>query len=1351
MSIIALQSYVDFDDVRLAREHNEELEVNWSEPGCRGAVRRLILVIESALLHGLRGHRRRGKGEPASRLRPEDGDDGPDSGGEEKRPPEGGAAPGVGTAAREEDVREKKREEGVPLSDRQIVSTSSEDVPEDAAHLKASTLSVVLMEMTEDIDAFERRVAEEERESMHGGDAHEDEDEDDGGIMIKPSASEISTLRTLIAAWLHTGQVYRTLSVFVQSKQTILGPFYHRKAFIRNEHASDFVRQLRLLDGVDILVDTMSVLSSPSINLSDLALLMDEIQMSGHDETDDAASAAIGDSVHGEALVGQHVAVAGSAPSSGASTPGASTPPVTVAEASRPAARPQETHQPEQPRVTSLVGGVRANFRNNRQRLSRLVGGGGGAGASAAQQQQHRSMPSDLSHDVLTRPNASRQPPVAATAADGTVSVSASVSAPGSESAARDGAPASMTQRKGRKAPADGSSPAAMAAATVQQQHHRSSVPPHLNYFRNSAFASSLRVERDRRMRSWSQVTMSVSAGGAKAASDGGGSGNVDFICRTRGLTDRDLALHRECHRLARCFYSSTNTLAIRDTLAKKEAGATTGVEGDGKEGGASKIEGSKDIAGSAITLETISARRRIEVPDDDSSFLLRAQPRPLQPIAVHRDQRNHDLSYKCFAATFEEPVVHPETKRYRGGRCVRKCYLKYFPSDRTASISPLNEGRCMDRRRKLRSSDSQGSLASAAGAAASTSSFLPAEFKKQRHLCNKWAPIGSSGTLTGSILSSSVMEPADFNSVPRTGKAIDFVYRMSLFDRPVVELGGKKFSVQDSTTMGPHRADASSLEMSDASLSTTLLLYGSRFGFDNVESGRQDPEICSSSGDIETSTSQSKETEAPTNVAGARLLLGEDGAPLVYMKLSTSSTSRPGASEETSGDQSGFEVRPFRPSFIRAALLVTSARQEAQLQCLLACVRAGSARNATKAKTEALLQPCLRLLEFANSKKREKQSILLRDLKLGINHIDREQLRRNGILYPRYPTILRRLSAKIEYAMQAKPAGNLDLLGTPAMVLYKIKCVAICERIDTHDDDGSAYGLKIDQNDGRSNLSGILYKEEWAVLRPYRDFSVLHKHLKSQVAASESSASAGARLVGAATAALTFGEGGQRQRKGLIPSLGQATKAGALGVTKRAIERRKEILNDYLAYLLSPNHLLGQCPELLRFLGAHVALPAELEGRDGKPDNLGRIEFSREKLETDIVAKIQLVRKPEAPSGVLRGRIPERTAPQQSNKKQDSRAVDPTVTVNATRNQEPNQEVQVLRRTNQQSRSTQQLRTQQVRPSKKSKRSNTIQMAAWASIKTRIDQVKLSQVRNAVFQFLRYLFDLDNASFFSF
>ena len=56
----------------------------------------------------------------------------------------------------------------------------------------------------------------------------QDEDDEDSYLLTNQSTNEISTLRTLISSWLHTGLVFRIMSVFIRSKTIILGSFYHR-------------------------------------------------------------------------------------------------------------------------------------------------------------------------------------------------------------------------------------------------------------------------------------------------------------------------------------------------------------------------------------------------------------------------------------------------------------------------------------------------------------------------------------------------------------------------------------------------------------------------------------------------------------------------------------------------------------------------------------------------------------------------------------------------------------------------------------------------------------------------------------------------------------------------------------------------------------------------------------------------------------------------------------------------------------------------------------------------------------------------------------------------------------------
>ena len=251
--------------------------------------------------------------------------------------------------------------------------------------------------------------------------------------------------------------------------------------------------------------------------------------------------------------------------------------------------------------------------------------------------------------------------------------------------------------------------------------------------------------------------------------------------------------------------------------------------------------------------------------------------------MGVHRDQRNHDQSFKCYAATFEEPALNTGREHYAGGRYVRRCLLRYYPIDRTASVALQSDSRKLDQRKSVSAVPETITLDNSSRPAP----FLSADFLRERHLCQRWVPKGT--TRSQSLLASSVVEPTDFSSAPRTGKAIDFVYRMRFFEDVMVDLGGKHFSVHDSSSLGVHRADASIMEISDASLSVALLTLSSR------------------------------EEEPETGQHGVQM--GKDGYPVIWMKFSRKQ------------DDAHVEVKPYRTSFVRAALLVTSARQEAQLQ----------------------------------------------------------------------------------------------------------------------------------------------------------------------------------------------------------------------------------------------------------------------------------------------------------------------------------------------------------------------------------------------------------------------------------
>ncbi|GAX25677.1 hypothetical protein FisN_15Lh046 [Fistulifera solaris] len=1022
LALIDVQRYVDFDDYRLARKNNQMTQVDWDDPGCREAVLRLVLVIELALTHGRCTYRAKERLPKEAEIH---GDD-----------------------------------------DADFEDFSEDHLEESLYEYGSTTLSQILMEMTSDVDSFEERVARENALEVERKRAiiAEMNVED-----YCPTVAELSTIRTLIAAWLHTGQIFRNVSILVQAQATVLLPYFHSHAFVRSKNNVDgFVKQIKALDNVEILVDTMAVLSSQRLDAGDGDGLKQLVQKLA------IQSPKIDD--------GRHI----------------------------------------------------------------------------------ESTKTDISSvQLLGSPTASSR---------------------------------------------------------------------YLDFHRNDSFASSLRSERERRMRSWQLVIT-------------GDEKEYEPICRSRGLSHEDATLHREMHNLSRIFYKGTNLIAIRDAARRKKSA-------DNEEFSIAGTE-SDDGFVSLLTVETASPRRKIEVPDDDSSFLLRAQPKNLNAVGVHRDQRNHDQSFKCFAATFEERVSKPGLNPAASGKYLRRCLIRYYPIDRTASIAMLHDSRKLDQRKcKVPETITLDE-------ANRNSALLSTDFLQERHLCNRHLPRGT--TRSQSILASSVIEPSDFTSMPRPGKAMDFIFRLSFFENPMVDLEGRYFTIHDSSVLGVHRSDASAMEFSDASLSTVLCMIGD------------------TAGETKSST---------TDSSSQGVQMGKDGYPVIWMKFS--------------GDDTKVEMKPYRASFVRAALLVTEARQEAQLQCLLSCVKSGSATNATKALIDSILKPTYKLIEYAGNRSREKQSIVLRDLKLGVNHIDRAQLRRNGLLDPRYPTTLLDMTARIEEALQSNDdRPGADFFGVSA-TSYKIRCT-VKVRVADVDADG---------NEGLENSSRMC-QEEWVVHRSFKDFQTLHKHLKTQLAASLSSGTPASRLVGAATAAFAPAASSQgRQRQPFIASLSQASKAGALGVTKKSILKRMEILNEYLLYLLAPGNPVRLCSELVLFLGAFYPLPQDLnngEGTAGESDILGRTEISRIVLE-----------EPERNAAL--SKQTENTTPEEIDQFNTSMSM-----ANGDIFDIPEEDA--------------------IGGDGEFRKSRKDDFKI-ASVKAKIEKIPLGQVRQRVFELLRYQFGFENASF---
>ena len=381
----------ELDEFLKQEKSKKTNDVNWDDPACQKIVVQLVLVIEAALLHG----RCKLKG-PSSTIS------------------EAGS------------------------NDSVIDSSDNDEEFESFAQL--------LMEMTSDIDAFEKKV-----DALRSSPSASKSQADLSRLeTYDPDANEVSTLRTLISTWLHTGQIYRSIGCIIRAHGTLLSNFYHPQAFLAvPKNAVDFSKRMKTLDGVDIMVDTMAVLASPRLDF-------------------DVASS--------ETVV------------------------------------PQEG---------PLKGG--------RSRLGRLTSGFG-------------VRKEDDSHQTLST-----------------------------------------------------SEMATYNAGSL-------SVPRFVDFSRNAAFASSLRSERERRMKAWELRK---------------GDEAIKSVFR-KGANGEHIELHNQLHNLALMFHSGTHMMVVRDAARKTDSA---------EDGDDSKV--------ALLTVENVSSRRRIEVPDDDSSFLLKAQVRIRSPLLL--------------------------------------------------------------------------------------------------------------------------------------------------------------------------------------------------------------------------------------------------------------------------------------------------------------------------------------------------------------------------------------------------------------------------------------------------------------------------------------------------------------------------------------------------------------------------------------------------------------------------------------------------------------------------------------------------------------------------------------------
>ena len=178
----------------------------------------------------------------------------------------------------------------------------------------------------------------------------------------------------------------------------------------------------------------------------------------------------------------------------------------------------------------------------------------------------------------------------------------------------------------------------------------------------------------------------------------------------------------------------------------------------------------------------------------------------------------------------------------------------------------------------------------------------------------------------------------------------------------------------------------------------------------------------------------------------------------------------------------------------------------------------------------------------------------------------------------------------------------------------------------------------------------------------------------------------------------------------------------------KKVFEKRKKLLDQYLKYLVSPNNLLSRCPELLKFLGAYTKV-FSVDGGDKGVDEYGRedtrrVELVTEKLKAGIVQVKQGTERMNTPDISTKDSGEELTTTIPHSKQSRAESMDDTMTVST---------IGATTVTQEDSKTTY----------------NKDNHAARRMAKIRASEIRLKDVRRAIFRLLKHLFDLDNANFF--
>jgi hypothetical protein len=206
-----LENHMNFDDCRRARLNNQEGLVDWDNPDCQAAVLKLVMLIEAILLNGRCEYRKTVKTSVVE-----------------------------GLECKDDGQQESKGEEfGLNVS-----------------------LPQVLMEMTSSMAEFEAKIA------LSSANGRQELMEENSAMDFDPETSEVSTLRTLISTWLHSGQLSRAVSLIVKRFGSKFAHFYSDDAFLAiPENAETLAEMMKSIHEVEIMVETMAVLSSCRLDL----------------------------------------------------------------------------------------------------------------------------------------------------------------------------------------------------------------------------------------------------------------------------------------------------------------------------------------------------------------------------------------------------------------------------------------------------------------------------------------------------------------------------------------------------------------------------------------------------------------------------------------------------------------------------------------------------------------------------------------------------------------------------------------------------------------------------------------------------------------------------------------------------------------------------------------------------------------------------------------------------------------------------------------------------------------------------------------------------------------------------